>query len=84
MEGVLYAAVRVGVRRHWTAVGADGEAVAPAEHSQEIVERVVLHHQDHDVLNVRHGVGAWGKVRIGERIRLAKRSASERTEGLAL
>src|ERR1700728_3775139 len=52
----------LGIRR---AVVTAREPLAPAEGAEVVVERVVLHHQDDDVLDLRQQVGAgWtGGVR---------------------
>ena len=54
---------------------AEGEPVhSPArrETAEEVVEGVVLHHEHHDVLNLRHRVGTGRHVRKGQRARVAQ------------
>ena len=74
VERLLDVAVGVGVHRRRVAAGVEGEPVASTEHAEEVVERVVLHHQDHDVLDPGHG-GVFGPcwcVRVVERTRDAE------------
>jgi len=73
-ERVLDAAVRVGVRRRGLAAGEREPVRArPAEHAEVIVVGVVLHHQDHDVLDLRDRVRARGQAGIGPRTGLPQR-----------
>ena len=58
----------------------EGEPVAAVQRSQVVVERVVLHHEDHDVLDLGHGVGAHRKMRKGAGARLKERTV--RSEAL--
>ena len=57
--------VRVVVDR--LAVAAECEPVATPEGAEVVVERVVLHHEDDDVLDLRQGVGASREMGIGAR-----------------
>ncbi|HSV05114.1 MAG TPA: hypothetical protein VLI07_01300 [Candidatus Binatus sp.] len=50
-------ALRIGIGRRRHAVD-QVEAVAAAEHPEVVVERVILHHQDDDVLDLGEGVRA--------------------------
>ena len=59
--------VGVGVGRGRLAAGVQGEAVAPAEHAEHVVERVVLHHQHHDVVDAGQRVGAGREIRVRQR-----------------
>ena len=58
----LAASSRVGVDRPAAAV--EREAVAAPEHPEVVVEGVVLHHEDDDVLDLRQRVGALGELRV--------------------
>ena len=58
----LGCALRVGVDRLTAAV--ERVSVAAPEHAEVIVEGVVLHHEDHDVLDLRDRVDALGKIRV--------------------
>ena len=74
----LTARVRIVERAHVSTRGirvvVDGPAVrtgrqpvAAAQRAEVVVERVILHHDHNDVLNLRQGVGARGKVRVRKR-----------------
>ena len=55
----------VGVLGIRSAVVAERQALPPAEGAEVIVERMVLHHQDKDVLDLRQHVGAGWAGGIG-------------------
>ena len=57
------------------------QPVPAAQRAQVVVERVVLHHEHDDVLDLREGVGSRRKVRVGERSGLAQREPSGQTGG---
>ena len=45
----------------------EAEPVAAPEHPEVVVERVVLHHHDDDVLDLRQDVGPLGQLRVRQR-----------------
>ena len=55
------AAIRVRVGRCRLPVGVQGETVAATEQAKEVVEGVVLHHEDNDVVDAGQQVGASGQ-----------------------
>ena len=66
VEGADIPAARVRIRVRRAAAAVEGEAVAPAEHAEVVVEGVVLLHDDHDVVDLGHRVGALGQARVGQ------------------
>jgi hypothetical protein len=56
---------RIGIPGIRCAVVTERESLPPAERAEVVVEGMVLHHQDDDVLDLRQHVGAGRAGRIG-------------------
>lgn len=54
-----------------------GEAIAAAQHAEDVVIGVVFHHQEDDMLDIRHSIGSSGQIRVWESPWLAQLITSE-------
>ena len=74
-ERVLDLPVAIRVGRGRQPVSPEPEPVRPRapQHAQVVVVGVVLHHEHHDVLDLRDGVGARSQLRVRQRPWLAQR-----------
>src|SRR5262249_25582993 len=77
-EGTDAVAVGVGTGVLRTAGAIELKSVAAAEHAEIVVEAVVLHHHDDDVLELRQHVGAFRHLRKRQRVRPPARRAPGR------
>ena len=72
---VVALTIRVLCRR--LTIWPEGEPIAPSDEPKDVVKRVIFHHEDHDVFDVGHLVGARSTPGVGERSGLENALALE-------
>jgi hypothetical protein len=81
MEGVDIVSVAVRILGGRPTVRPDGEPVPPADESQNVVERMVLHHHHDNVFDLWDLISSWWEIRSGSRTRRLEPLPPDRGRG---